>query len=76
MAFLAEVGAEKNAEEQTKTRWALALPPTKPAPPEREANTPTQSPAKPGLNLSPAPIGSTWAAAGRAVGIVIILLWC
>jgi hypothetical protein len=31
MAFLAEVGAEKNAEEQTKTRWALALPPTKPA---------------------------------------------
>jgi hypothetical protein len=36
MAFLAEVGAEKNAEEQTKTRWAMALPPTKPAPLERE----------------------------------------
>ena len=36
MAFMAEVGAEKNAEEQTKTRWALALPPTKPAAPEHE----------------------------------------
>ncbi len=37
MAFMAEVGAEKNAEEQTKTRWALALPPTKPAAPEHES---------------------------------------
>lgn len=48
MAFLAEVGAEKNAEEQTKTRWALALPPTKPAPPEPGVNSSAQSPAEPG----------------------------
>ena len=56
MAFLAEVGAEENAEEQTKTRWALALPPTKQAASEPRVNSPSQSPAKPGLNLSPAPL--------------------
>jgi hypothetical protein len=59
MAFLAEVGAEKNAEEQTKTRWALTLPPTKPAPLERRANSPTQSPVKPDLDQSSAPIVPT-----------------
>ena len=55
MAFLAEVGAEKNAEEQTKTRWALALPPTKPAPPEPGVNPSVQLAAQPGLDLSPEP---------------------
>jgi hypothetical protein len=59
MAFLAEVGAERNTEDQTKTRWALALPPTKPAPPEPEVNPSVQSAAQPGLDLSPEPTGST-----------------